>query len=186
MQPRPKPLGHNVVATFDGMDAARRAMSQLERRGIDAVHISLIGETATEARSASETADTLNTHDTKIAGFLARRTFGLSFASAVALGTIGFIFGAFAHRPMSARYEFGAAAVGALIGALCGFLFGGVLSLPVSRDWELTFESTTEGRVMVAVHADERSVAVVAVEVLGGQNPRALERYDRRGRKLVA
>ena len=82
----------NVIGVFPDMAAARKAMDALERAGIDAVHISLLGPGAEEASARADTRE----RDENVAVDMGKRT-GVGVAAGAAAGGIaGLIAGAVA------------------------------------------------------------------------------------------
>ena len=141
-------------ATYPDADAARAAISTLERHGVDAndirfvhdprgVHEPKIGEATREVDMATTAA-------------VGKRSFTLS----IILSTVGAIAG-FAGGWLLSDGEMGPAVMGAvglwIVGGLLGFLYGGYTALAVSEEWSDTFEARG-GRAMVEVSVADDQV----------------------------
>lgn len=159
---------HNVVATFADMDKARKAMDALGRAGIEGEDISLLGRAAEEARTDPDT----RLRDLDATADIAKR----AGVGAAAGGTLGAIAGAAAFVIPGVGPVIGmgllAAAAGTAAGASVGGMVGGVAGFSLDDSWDLTFqESIREGRVLVAVHAADRSDVDKAAEVFRNTTP---------------
>ena len=173
---------HNVVATFPDMDTARKAMDALGRAGIEAEDISLLGQSAEEARSDPDT----RLRDLDATADIAKR----AGAGAAAGGAVGALAGAAAFvipgvGPVIGMGLLAAAAGGTVAGASVGGMVGGVAGLSLEDDWDLTFqESLRAGRVLLAVHAVDKDDVDKAAKVMEGEGADQLEWIDAEGRKI--
>jgi outer membrane lipoprotein SlyB len=172
---------YNVVATFEGMEAARGAMEDLAKAGIDANDISLLGR---EVEHAAVTADTRD-RDFETTSDVAKKT-----ASGAAVGSAvgGAIGGAVAFLipgigPVLGAGIWAAVAGGAIAGGTAGGMVGGISAMPLTEDWELTYhDDVRDGRVLLAVHANEQQEIDTAVKVAHKHHPMKVERLDSEGR----
>jgi hypothetical protein len=177
---------YNVVATFPDMEAARAAVSALERHGIDGANISLLGR---RAEQAAEEADTRG-RDAAAAGHVARRVAAGAAAGSAAGGVTGFLAGLAAFAIPGVGPVVGAGVLAATIGgAVGGAAVGGVVgaesAMDMSGAWELTYESVRAGRVLVGVHGDDEDVVDRGEEALTGHRPLSLDRFDAAGRRVA-
>jgi hypothetical protein len=173
----------NVVATYADMEAARRAMSALERAGVDGDDISLLGRRADEAATATETSE----RDAHLAGDVGRRTLVGGAAGAAVGAAAGAV--AFAIPGVGPAIGAGIWATtlgGAVGGGAVGGVVGGISSLDLSDDWELTYDDVRAGRVLVAAHTDDADEADRLDELLQKESPRKVERFDAAGKRLAA
>jgi hypothetical protein len=173
---------HNVVATFADMESARKAVDALGRAGVDAENISLLGRAVDEARMDPDT----RLRDLEATGEIAKRA-GTGAAAGGALGALAGV-AAFAIPgvgPVVGMGILAAAAGGSVAGASVGGMVGGVAGLSLEDDWDLTFqESIRAGRVLVAVHAEDRSDVEKAAKVLDGEHADQVEWLDAEGRRV--
>jgi len=173
---------HNVVATFADMEAAREAVQSLGQAGIDAENISLLGQAVDEARQDPDT----RLRDLEATGDIAKRAGG----GAAAGGALGALAGVAAFAipgvgPVVGMGLLAAAAAGAIGGGAVGGMVGGVSGLSLEDDWDLTFQDHIRaGRVLVAVHAEERDDAERAAEVLEKGGAQQVEWLDSEGRRV--
>ena len=171
-----------VVASFEDMGSARKAITALELAGVDGGNIALLGQ----AREQMETEPDTKERDAGVAKLL-------TVASMVG-GTIGFVVGAIAGLVGGALF-FGWDGQGLLTMAVgMGFVgapIGGLVAahglLGESPTWEQTFqESVKAGRVVVGVHATSEQEVEQAVGVLKKAGPLKVERLDNRKRRVAA
>jgi hypothetical protein len=164
-----RPKGsHNVVAIFESMEAAREAVTRLDRSGIEAGDVSIVAEEAAKREDTSA-------RDAKIIGTMSKRV--VRTGAIVAILGLGLWF-------FKGTGVLAATAAGAVAGSLLGGLYGGLTGLSMSDEWELTFDSLREGGVAVAIGSDDRDEVEKAAQTLGEAGPRRLERFDSRGRRL--
>ena len=141
-------------ATYPDADAARAAISTLERHGVDANDIRFVHD----PRGVHEpmTGEATREVDMATTGEVGKRSLTLSLA----LSTIGAIAG-FVGGWVWSDGEMGPALMAAvgfwIVGGLLGFLYGGYSGLAVSEEWSDTFESSG-GRAMVEVSVADDQV----------------------------
>ena len=173
---------HNVVATFADMETAREAVQDLGQAGVDAENMSLLGQAIDEARQDPDT----RLRDLEATGDIAKRT-GTGIAAGGALGALA---GAAAFAipgvgPVVGMGMLAAAAAGSIGGGAVGGMVGGVSGLSLEDDWDLTFqESIRAGRVLVAIHAEDKDDVEKAAKVLEKAGAEQLEWVDSEGRRL--
>ena len=176
---------YNVIAVYPDMGAAGRAMDALERGGVDAVHISLLGRPVEEAAGQADTRE----RDEGVARHVGKRV-GIGAAAGTAAGGIaGLVAGAVAFAipgvgPVIGVGIWAAVAAGGVAGGAVGGMIGGVSSFDMTEAWELTHQSVREGRVLVGVHSDDRSDVDRGAEILQDQDPVQVSRFDRAGKRL--
>jgi hypothetical protein len=178
----PAPARYNVVAVFDGMPQARTTIEKLQRHGVDAVHIALVGAGGAHAEDRSGTR-AAREEDVRASSYVGRRV--------LLGGAIGVVFGAVAGLAIGLALGFdGKIATGIIVGALAfgviGALTAGVLSLPLTEDWALTFRDVGNDEVIVAVRSDSRGDYERARKILEGEAATTVARYVVRGGRLRA
>ncbi|MBW3561626.1 MAG: hypothetical protein KY437_03935 [Actinobacteria bacterium] len=168
---------HDVLATFDTMDAARDAVQGLQLAGVEASRISLFGPAADEAAADLSVAEA----DAGFAGEMWRRTWiGAAVGSALGMivgGAIAFIVlrGA---GPDSVGVFWAAVAGTGVLGLGTGAATGATSAAQMSRAWELTFHPVLPGQVGVGVHTVDPAEATRAERALQRHGPSQLERFD--------
>ena len=177
---------HNVVAVYADMERARRAVEAVEAGGIDSARISLLGPGPQEAQADTET----EVRDERVTRHVEKRAAMGAAAGAAAGGAVGFLAGLAAFAipgvgPVIGAGVWAATAAGGVAGGAAGGVIGGVSSLPMTREWELTFEPVKQGKVMVAVHCEEDSEADRGAEILEKHDPISLDRYDAQGKRVA-
>lgn len=168
---------HDVIATFDSMDAARDAIQGLQLSGVEASRISLFGPAADEAAADLSVAEA----DAGFAGEMWRRTWIggiIGLALGVLLGgTIAFV--VLRGSGPDAIGVFWAAVVGTgVLGLGTGAATGATSAAQMSRAWELTFHPVLPGQVGVGVHTDDAAEADRAERALERHGPSQLERFE--------
>jgi len=153
-------------ATYPDADAARKAISALERHGIDANDIHFVHDPA--GVHEPKTGEATREVDMATTNQIGKR----SMTASLALSTIGAIAG-FAVGWVWGDGELGPALMGAvgfwIVGGLLGFLYGGYSGIAVSEEWSDTFESRG-GPATVEVRVDDAQVIDLR-ETLGRTNP---------------
>ncbi|MGH9183135.1 MAG: hypothetical protein ACRDZ9_04875 [Acidimicrobiales bacterium] len=176
---------HNVVATYPSVEAARRAVTSLERHGVEAGDISLLGPGVEEA-GGPETNEEQRAADMATTGEVGRR----AAAGLVGGGAAGAAAGALAALAAFAIPGVGpvvgggvlvAAAGGAAFGAAAGGFYAGASGLPVSQAWSHTFEAVKGGRTCVGVHSRHAGHVERATAALRRTGPLRLVRFGPEG-----
>jgi hypothetical protein len=176
---------HNVVAVYADLDSARKAIGALERHGLEAGKLSLVGPGPEEAQRETDTAE----RDSRRAGDVTKRTATGAAAGGALGGTAGFLAGAAAFSipgvgPVIGAGVWAAALTGAGVGGVIGGVVGGVSGMDMGEAGELTYESLRARRVIVAAHTDDPDEASELQKVLEGTEPRELHRFDAQGRPV--
>jgi len=155
---------HNVLAIFDDLVTARRAMLHLERAGVAADSIALLGarpeHTGTEAVRATTELTQHNDADAS--------------AGAVDTGAIGALTALIVPGIGPAL----AAGIWTVGGAASGGVIGGVAGIGGSDAWRETYLAVETGRVVVGVHTDDADQADLGEHALSTLGPVSLRRFD--------
>ena len=175
---------HNVVAVLPGMPEARKAIDALERAGIEAAEISLLGRAAEEAAEQADTRE----RDAGVAGRVGTRATVGAAAGGAAGGVVGFLAGLAAFAipgvgPVVGAGVWAATIGGAVAGGSVGGVIGSYSAVDMTQAYELTYESVKAGRVVVGVHTENPKHAEKAEGVLLGLDPLGLDQFDRTGRR---
>ncbi|MFN8556955.1 MAG: hypothetical protein U0531_06250 [Dehalococcoidia bacterium] len=178
----------NVVATFPDLEAARDAITALERAGVDGNRISLLGRQAQEAKTDPDTSG----RDARVSADVAKAGALGTAAGTVGGGLVGLLAGAAAFGipgigPVVGIGIWAATAGGAGVGAAIGGLVAGTAALNQSDSNELTYhEPLRAGHALVAVHADDEGTLAQAEQRLRDQGPLRLDHVDANGRRTDA
>jgi hypothetical protein len=173
----------NIVAAYPDPDTAQKVIADLERHGIDAADISLLGAAAREAAAHPDEPEA----DESVLGRVAA---SVAKGSAVG-GALGGLLGGLAAMaipgigPVLGSAIWAGAIPGALFGSGVGGTVAGISSVPLSEAASLA-ESVKRGEVLVGVHADEWKEIDRAAEVLSDHRPNRIERFDQDGQRANA
>jgi outer membrane lipoprotein SlyB len=171
----------NVAATYEDMVSARRAITALERAGVDGDDISLLGRRADVVAHEQDTRE----RDAHLTGDVAKKV-----GEGGALGTVaGALAGTVAFAipgigPGIGAGIWAATLGGAIAGGAVGGVAGGVSAIPQTEDWELTYDDVRDGKILVVTHAGNEAHADKQAKVLQAHDPVKLERFDERGRRI--
>ena len=177
---------HNVIAVYPTVEAAREAVTRLERTGIEAGNIELLGAGA-EGAAEPQTNVEQRQADMAVTGAVGKRS-----AVGLAIGAvIGAVVVALAALAAEAIFDIPgatggllliAALGGALFGGYAGFFYGGASGLPVSDAWSETFEAVKQGQPAVAVHSQRADQVDDAIEALRDTGATRLSRFGADGK----
>jgi hypothetical protein len=165
---REVPATHNVIAIFGDLPQARHAIEVLERAGIDAGDIALLGDTAEEADRRAE-------HHLPKGPFL-------SIGRGMLLGAVGgACISALVAWIATALFYNGRIVIGVITGAIVGLvggsLFGAMAGISLGDAWEMSYEPV-HGRVAVNVGSDDVKTIERAHERLERQAPITVVDFD--------
>jgi hypothetical protein len=141
-----------VVATYRSAEEARTAIRMLERHGVDAERIRMIG---TPGLRAVRTDSAMREPDERLTRDVGRRAMGGSVGLAVVAAAVVFLVSklAFDAAP-GAALAFAAGAY--MAGGALGFFLGGASRLAVSDEWGESY--TAEGPATISVHVPDDAV----------------------------
>ncbi|MFN2503867.1 MAG: hypothetical protein ABR540_06505 [Acidimicrobiales bacterium] len=173
---------HNVVATFPDLDTAREALTALNRSGIDADDVSLLGRQAQDVESDADT----RLRDLDSTADLAKQAAAAGGAGSVVGGIVGAA--AFAIPglgPVIGAGVWAAVAGGAIAGSAVGGMVGAINATELGPEWEVSYgEPLRRGHVLVAVHARDDEQAKSAAEVLEKEGADRVDHLDAEGKPL--
>ena len=175
---------NNVMATFGQMEQAREAVLALNRAGVEAEKVSMIGKDVEEVASDPDT----RLRDLEVTGEVAKKAAlggaagsvlgGLAGAAAFVIPGVG---------PVIGSGIWAAVAAAGVAGGAVGGMVGGVASIDLNDEWELTFQDALKGgKVLVAVHADDEEQAAEARRTLEEHGPEKVVDLDADGKPLEA
>jgi hypothetical protein len=164
---------HTVTACFDEPGEARKAMVDLEGKGIDADNINLVGEALFVPTSVGGLHTDLAVSRRFIDSYARSGVLGALIGAAVFIAALTLM----RVSPLGM-----AVFIGGVCGAIGGFLMGGFIGaarrMPVNEDALETYEmdpGDPEG-ITVEVRVTDPDEAAAAVAVLRRHHPRMLER----------
>jgi hypothetical protein len=172
---------HNVVATFSDMEAARGAMTGLGRAGIEADRISMLGREVEDAAGDPDT----RLRDMEVTGDVAKKA-GAAGAAGSVLGAIA---GAAAFvipgiGPVLGSGIWAGVLAGGAAGGAIGGMVGGVGALSL-QELDLTYQDALrDGKVMVAVAADDEDMAAKVRDAIEDEHPERVDLLDSTGQKI--
>jgi hypothetical protein len=177
---------HNVIAVYPDVAQAREALTHLERKGIEAGNIELLGP-GMEGADAPQTNDEQRGADMAVVtqvekrsgtGFLLGAVIGIAlFAAVMAVAHYAFDVGDTYTEVLPM-----ALVAGGILGGFAGFFYGGATGLPVSDAWGETFEAVRGGQTLVAVHSEQRDQVETAIEALRGTGATKVATFGPDGR----
>ena len=190
--PGPEQMGerrfaaHNMMAVYPTVEAAREAVTRLERKGIEAGNIELLGAAA-EGASEPQTNVEQRQADMAVTGRVGRRSaIGIvigAVVGALVVGAAAWIADAVVDLPGPTGTVVGMGALGgALFGGFGGLFYGGATGLPVSDAWSETFEAVKQGQTAVAVHSQQADQVEDALDALRDTGATRLTRFGPDGK----
>ena len=141
-----------LLATYRDPVMARRAITTLERHGVDAAHIHLLDAPGAHTPKADQA---MREPDMAVTREVASRSAAAAIVAGLLLGAVGAVVGWFASGGMALGAVLGGVG-GFIAGGLLGMLWGGYSGIAVSEEWSDTFE--TRGPTTLAVTVEEDQV----------------------------
>jgi hypothetical protein len=181
---------HNVIAVYPDVEQARAALTTLERKGIEAGNIELLGPGMDEAHQPQTNRETHDADQAVIAQVEKRG--GTGFLIGAVIGALVVAGGAaIAHYGFDVFDSFGGILIGALVGGAAiggfgGFFYGGATGLPVNDAWGETYMAVRGGKTAVAVHSEEPGQVETALAALRSTGAEKVARFGRDGKTTPA
>lgn len=165
---RELPATHNVIAVFDDLPKARHAIEVLERAGIDAGDIALIGASAQQAQD--------RTRERKPKWSWMRIGSGVLRGAGIGLA-LGMLIGWISGMLFTDGEVVAALVTGAAAGMIGGGLFGAMAGLALGDAWEMSQEDVA-GPVAINVGSDNLDTIKRAHEKLEHESAREVIDFD--------
>jgi F0F1-type ATP synthase assembly protein I len=181
----PQGTKYNVIADFADGAGARAAIMDLERKGVEAGRISLLG--VDQGHSARAEGDELRMKDKATTKRVGSRAITGAVAGALVGALIGWGIAAAFTEGQSGRLVI-AAMGGAIVGFLLGGLWAGYSNVAASGEAvEETYDTdTTGGPTQLVVRTDDSDEFDRAMKALEGSGATKLSRLDRDGRRVAS
>ena len=165
----------DLIAVYPSVTEAREALTQLERKGIEAGNIELLGP-GMEGAGEAQTNEEMRATDMAVTGKIGRRgaagwVLGAIVGALVLMAASAVADALFDVGDNLAQVLVGAAVGGALLGGAIGAFWGGATGLPVNDAWGETFEAVKGGKTVVAVHSDDPQQLRAAEEAIRHTKP---------------
>ncbi|HEV7886300.1 MAG TPA: general stress protein [Acidimicrobiales bacterium] len=181
MSASPDKAENHIVAVFDDVETAQKAVDALRGAGIPEGRLSVLtrGDEQPESASPEDLAEASNTAGAGLA------------KGAVVGGGAGALLGALGGALAIAIPGFGTAlGIGMLAGAVSGAVAGGTagaLWAGFERMWDMGYRDLLAGGgVLVAVHTDDPAEAEEARRILHDLGPVRMDQLDRHGEVVRA
>lgn len=181
----PQGAEYNVIADFADGAGARQAIMDLERHGVEAGRISLLG--VDQVRSGRAEGDEMRMKDRAAAGQVGSRVVLGAAAGALVVALVAWGIAAAFTEGEPGRLII-AALGGAIVGSLLGGLWAGYSNVPVSAEAvEETYDAdTTGGPTQLVVRTDDHDEFDRAMKALEGSGASKLSRIDRDGKRVAS
>jgi HAMP domain-containing protein len=176
----------SVVATFPNAEAAREAILDLERQGVDNAHIALLEPSGASDATISAT----RANDASQARRVVTSLLGGGIAGSILGGLAGALGGLVTYGPpgfgSDANFGFWLLTLtGVLFGGGLGLVLGGVIRRPQGRSSEPA-QPVDAGTVQVTVQAADLQEVERATAVLGNHHALGLDHSKANGRSTSA
>jgi len=168
---------YNVIAEYEDMGAAKKAIDALELAGVDPVEYALLGATVAEAEAEVDAASIRET-DRRALTNVTHRAMKWGGSGLVAGAVIGAILSAIPGWPLADPYS---VVVGVIVLGIAGALVGAMTTLESGPQVDVPYRPVGHEPVLVGVRSDDSGHVQHAERVLEREHPMALHHYDRRG-----
>ena len=180
---------HSVVGAYADMPHARKAIDALEFAGVDAGHISLLGEGMAEAVREANASKNTTRRDAPMLQRIILRAIVWGIAGAVVGSGLGLVLAAIGMNFASSADNFALqAAAWALFGTILGTLWGAYSGISQGEAWEMTFAAdsvATDGRILVSVQSGDASDIERAEKILREKEAMTVRQFDSQGQPMA-
>jgi hypothetical protein len=168
---------YNIIAAYENMGAAKKAVDALQLAGIEAAEYTLMGATVAESESRVDNAS-VHEGDARLANDWMRQGV-LGAASGAILGVIvGAVLAAIPGTPLNFWYWL---VLGGIVGGTLGGFVGVMLRIDAGDNADAPYRPTSNRHVLLGVVSQDPKHVERAEKVLSRNKPLSLHRYDRRG-----
>jgi len=168
---------YNIIAAYENMGAAKKAIDALQLAGIEAAEYSLLGATVAESESHVDKA-TVHEGDAQITNDWLRRAVIWGGVGAVAGAIVGAILPAIPGLPLNFWYWL---IFGIIVGGTMGGFVGVMYRIDAGPNADAPYRPTRNRHVLLGVISQDPKRVERAENILSHNNPLSLHRYDRRG-----
>ncbi|MEX0750308.1 MAG: hypothetical protein WD359_05815 [Dehalococcoidia bacterium] len=168
---------YNIIAAYENMGAAKKAIDALQLAGIDGAEYSLLGATVADAESHVDNAS-IHEADVQLTNDWLRHSVIWGGVGAVIGGTVGAVLAAIPGTPLAFWYWL---ILGIIVGGTLGAFVGAMLRMDASDNADAPYRVTSNRHVLLGVISQDANRVERAEGVLSRAQPLSLHRYDRRG-----
>jgi hypothetical protein len=168
---------YNIIAAYENMAAAKKAIDALQLAGIEASEYSLLGATVADAESRVDKAS-VHEGDAQITNEWLRRAVIWGGVGAVTGLVVGAILSAIPGVPLNFWYWL---ILGGIVGGTTGGIVGVMYRIDAGQNVDMPYRPTMDRHVLLGVISKDPQRVERAENILKRSNPLSLHRYDRRG-----
>jgi hypothetical protein len=168
---------YNIIAAYENMGAAKKAIDALQLAGIEAAEYSLLGATVADAESRVDKAS-VHESDAGVANDWLRRAVIWGGIGAIVGAIAGMILAAIPGLPLNFWYWL---VLGGIVGGTTGGLVGVMYRIDAGANVDMAYRPTGNRHVLLGVISQDPKRVERAENILNRGNPLSLHRYDRRG-----
>jgi hypothetical protein len=168
---------YNLVAAYENMRAAKKAIDALELAGIEAAEYSLLGETVAESEARVDQAS-VHEGDAALTNDWLRMAVMWGVAGGILGAIVGAILAAIPGVPLNFWYWM---IIGAFTGVMLGAFAGVMTRIDAGDNVDAAYRPMSDRHVLVGVISQDQKRVARAETVLTRGHPLALHRYDRGG-----
>lgn len=168
---------YNIIAAYENMGAAKKAIDALQHAGIEAAEYSLLGATVAESESHVDKA-AVNEGDARVVNDWLHHAVTWGAAGAAAGVVMGAILAAIPGVPLNLYYWL---VLGGIVGGTTGGLIGVMYGIDAGANVDAPYRPTSNRHVLLGVISQDPKRVEHAERILNRGNPLSLHRYDGRG-----
>jgi hypothetical protein len=168
---------YNIIAAYENMGAAKKAIDALQLAGIEAAEYSLLGATVAESESHVDKAS-VHEGDARITNDWLRRAVLWGGVGALVGAIAGMILAAIPGVPLNFWYWL---IFGIIVGGTMGGFVGVMYRIDAGANADAPYRPMSNRHVLLGVISQDPKRVERAEGILNRGNPLSLHRYDRRG-----
>jgi hypothetical protein len=168
---------YNLIAAYEDMGAAKKAVDALQLAGIEAADYSLLGETLAHSEARVDQAS-VHEGDAGLTNDWLRRAVLWGVAGGILGLIVGAIVAAIPDTPLNLAYWL---IIGGITGLTLGGFIGVMYRIDAGPNADAAYRPMSNRHVLLGVISQDQKRVARAESVLTRGHPLALHRYDRRG-----
>jgi hypothetical protein len=169
---------YNLIAAYENMGAAKKAIDALQLAGIEAAEYSLLGETVAESESRVDQ-ESVHEGDAALTNEWLRMAVVWGVAGGILGAIVGAILAAIPGVPLNFWYWM---IIGAFTGVMLGAFAGVMTRIDAGPNADAAYRPMSDRHVLVGVISQDPKRVARAETVLTRGHPLSLHRYDHGGR----